>query len=51
MEATQLPADCVVIVAHHAAFDYQMVLDRARLVVDTRNATKGLAGRARVVKL
>ncbi|MFW6162427.1 MAG: UDP binding domain-containing protein, partial [Planctomycetota bacterium] len=44
-------ADCVVIVANHTAFDYQAVVDRARLVVDTRNATHGLAGQARVVKL
>jgi UDP-N-acetyl-D-glucosamine dehydrogenase len=34
-------ADCVVIVTNHSAFDYQALLDRARLVVDTRNALKG----------
>jgi len=34
-------ADCVVIVTDHSAFDYQALLDRARLVVDTRNALKG----------
>ena len=44
-------ADCVVIVANHASIDYQAVLDGAALVVDTRNATKGLCGRARIVKL
>jgi len=43
--------DCVVIVADHSAFDYQAVVENARLVVDTRNATKGVTGRARVVKL
>ena len=48
---TLAAADCVVIVANHTAFDYQAVLDHARLVVDTRNATKGSSGRARVVKL
>jgi UDP-N-acetyl-D-glucosamine dehydrogenase len=44
-------ADCVVVVANHAAFDYQAIVDHARLIVDTRNAAKGLSGRARVVKL
>ena len=48
---TLAAADCVVIVAHHTAFDYQAVVDHARLVVDTRNATRDRAGRARVVKL
>jgi UDP-N-acetyl-D-glucosamine dehydrogenase len=30
--------DCVVIVTDHRAFDYQMILGAARLIVDTRNA-------------
>jgi UDP-N-acetyl-D-glucosamine dehydrogenase len=34
-------ADCVVIVTDHAAFDYAALVDRARLIVDTRNALKG----------
>jgi UDP-N-acetyl-D-glucosamine dehydrogenase len=34
-------ADCVVIVTDHKAFDYHRILERARLVVDTRNALKG----------
>lgn len=44
-------ADCVVIVTNHKCIDYSMVLANAALVVDTRNATAGLAGAARVVKL
>jgi UDP-N-acetyl-D-glucosamine dehydrogenase len=44
-------ADCVAIVADHTAFDYQGLVDHARLVLDTRNATKGRRGRARIVKL
>jgi UDP-N-acetyl-D-glucosamine dehydrogenase len=44
-------ADAVVWVTDHTCFDRQWVLDTARLVVDTRNATKGLSGRARVVGL
>jgi UDP-N-acetyl-D-glucosamine dehydrogenase len=45
-------ADCVVILADHAAFDYARVLGAARLVVDARNATWGLAAaEGRVVRL
>lgn len=33
-------ADCVLILTSHSAFDYAMIADRARLVVDTRNALK-----------
>jgi UDP-N-acetyl-D-glucosamine dehydrogenase len=44
-------ADCVLIVTDHAAVDYGRVVDGARLVVDCRNATRGLAGRARIVRL
>ena len=43
--------DVVVIVTDHRAFDYGFILEHARLVVDTRNATKGHVGRARVVRL
>jgi UDP-N-acetyl-D-glucosamine dehydrogenase len=34
-------ADCVVIVTDHSEFDYERILKRAKLVVDTRNALKG----------
>ena len=33
-------ADCVLIVTDHTAMDYEMIRDRARLVVDTRNALR-----------
>ena len=33
-------ADCVVVVTDHAGFDYAAILERAKLVVDTRNALK-----------
>jgi UDP-N-acetyl-D-glucosamine dehydrogenase len=33
-------ADCVLILTSHSGFDYAMIGDRARLVVDTRNALK-----------
>jgi len=38
------PADCVVIITDHSAFDYDYVARAARLVVDTRNALKGKSG-------
>jgi UDP-N-acetyl-D-glucosamine dehydrogenase len=31
-------ADCVMIVTDHTSVDYRMIRDRAKLVVDTRNA-------------
>ncbi len=35
--------DAVVIVTNHAAFDYETIAKHAKLVVDTRNAMRGLA--------
>ena len=34
--------DCVVIVTDHSDYDYKNIVDEAQLVVDTRNATKGI---------
>lgn len=34
--------DCVVIVTDHSQYDYQKIVEKAKLVVDTRNATKGI---------
>jgi len=34
--------DCVVIVTDHSDYDYARIVGEARLVVDTRNATKGI---------
>jgi UDP-N-acetyl-D-glucosamine dehydrogenase len=42
IEAASRAADCVVIVTDHADFDYPAMLHSARLIVDTRNAMKGL---------
>jgi len=36
-------ADATVIVTDHANFDYRMIVERAPLVVDTRNALRGVA--------
>jgi UDP-N-acetyl-D-glucosamine dehydrogenase len=44
-------ADCVVIVTDHTSYDWQHVLDHSAIVVDTRNATSGRYGKARVVTL
>lgn len=35
-------ADCVVIVTNHSGLDYAQIVERAQLIVDTRNATAGL---------
>jgi UDP-N-acetyl-D-glucosamine dehydrogenase len=44
--------DCVVIHTDHAAFDYEWIVAHARLVFDTRNATRGVKTRRdRVVRL
>ena len=43
--------DCVLIVTDHAAYDWRWVIAHAPLIVDTRNATRGLTvGRGRIVR-
>jgi UDP-N-acetyl-D-glucosamine dehydrogenase len=37
--------DCVVIVTDHSTIDYRQVANEARLIVDTRNALKGVKGK------
>ena len=45
-------ADCVVIITAHATYDWSWVIENSQLVVDTRNATKGISTNPRqVVKL
>jgi UDP-N-acetyl-D-glucosamine dehydrogenase len=34
--------DCVLIVTNHSDYDYREIVDQAQLIVDTRNATKGI---------
>lgn len=44
--------DCVVIVSPHSCYDYQWIVDLARVVVDSANATKSVVrGRERVLRL
>jgi len=34
--------DCVLIVTDHSDYDYSAIVAQSRLVVDTRNATRGI---------
>jgi UDP-N-acetyl-D-glucosamine dehydrogenase len=34
--------DCVLIVTDHSDYDYRRIVQEAQLVVDTRNATRGI---------
>jgi UDP-N-acetyl-D-glucosamine dehydrogenase len=34
--------DCVLIVTDHTSYDYGAIVREAQLVVDTRNATRGI---------
>jgi len=44
-------ADCVVITAAHSCYDYNWIVENARLAVDTRNATKNLLDKGRIIKI
>lgn len=44
-------SDCVVIITDHKGIDWDDVMASASLIVDSRNATEGLSGKARVVGL
>ncbi len=41
-EAAMAKADCVVIVTDHSGFDYKALVEKVPLIVDTRNALKGV---------
>jgi UDP-N-acetyl-D-glucosamine dehydrogenase len=43
VEAELARFDCVLIATDHSTYDYKKIVDGARLVVDSRNATKALA--------
>jgi UDP-N-acetyl-D-glucosamine dehydrogenase len=49
-EDTAAAADCTVIITDHSAFDYRALVERAQLIVDTRNALKGYRS-AKIVRL
>lgn len=45
-------ADLVVIITDHSCVDYQLITDNARLVMDTRNATRQVEqGREKIIKI
>ena len=37
--------DCVLIVTDHSSYDYQTIVHESRLVVDSRNATRGISSK------
>jgi UDP-N-acetyl-D-glucosamine dehydrogenase len=37
--------DCVIVATHHSAYDWQMIADSAKLIIDTRNALGNVHGR------
>ena len=37
--------DCVVVSTNHSAYDWQMISEHARLIVDTRNALRDVTGK------
>jgi UDP-N-acetyl-D-glucosamine dehydrogenase len=41
--------DCVLILTDHSGIDYQQVVEKARLVLDTRNVTQGIGHRPNVI--
>jgi UDP-N-acetyl-D-glucosamine dehydrogenase len=43
-------ADCVVIITDHKGFDYRSLVERASLIVDSRNALKGIVS-PKIVRL
>ena len=43
--------DLAIIITDHRAFDYEAIIEHAPAVFDTRNATKGLDARGKVIKL
>ncbi len=45
-------SDCVVILADHSVYNYGFIVRNAKLIMDTRNATKNVkSGRDKIVKL
>jgi len=43
-------ADCVVITTAHSDYDYKEIVENAKLVIDSRNATKGIKSK-KIIKL
>ncbi len=41
--------DCILIITEHSCFDYEWILEESSLIIDTRNALKGLSSK-KIVK-
>ena len=44
-------ADCVVITTAHSSYDYGRIVENAKLIIDTRNATKNLKNKEKIIKI
>jgi UDP-N-acetyl-D-glucosamine dehydrogenase len=49
-EKTLKEYDCVVIATDHSSYDYKFIVNNAQLVVDTRNATKGIKNKGNIIQ-
>ena len=47
----QNAGDCTVIVTDHSCYDFPRIVKKSNLVIDTRNATKGIEDQKKIVKL
>jgi hypothetical protein len=44
--------DCLVILTDHSSYDFKSIIKAAKLVIDTRNVTKGMGEfKERIIKL
>lgn len=50
LDSALAQADCTVIITNHSNLDYEMVVRKSKVVLDTRNATKGIKD-PKIVKL
>ena len=44
-------ADCIVITTAHANYDYKWIVENAKLIIDTRNATKNVSNKEKIIKI
>jgi len=50
-ESLLLQADCVVITTAHSSYNYKWIVENTKLIVDTRNATKNLPNKDKIIKI
>ena len=44
-------ADCIVITTAHNDYDHKWIVENAKLIIDTRNATKNLNNKEKIIKI